>query len=250
VGIEQMRLRDDVDRERAIRARLARYSSPGVVERIIAQASGTDGEMISEQHEASVLFGDLIDFTPLAEGMHPTEVAQILNEVFGLLTEVVFAHGGTLDKYLGDAVMAIFGAPLPQADHAQRAVRAALRMHQLLDELNSARPESRRLRMRIGINSGTVVAGDIGSPIRKDYTVIGDTVNVASRLESSVAEAGQVVIGPATFERCKELFACRPLAQRRLKGKQQTMVPYLVLGPAGAAMPREAPPPVNDSDRA
>jgi adenylate cyclase len=241
VGIEQFRLRDDVERERVIRARLARYSSPGVVERIIARASGNDGEMLSEQYDVSVLFGDLSGFTSLAEGMPPVQVAGMLNEVFALLTDAVFSHGGTLDKYLGDAVMAIFGAPLPQADHAERAVRAALRMQQLLHEFNRCRPESQRLGMRIGINSGSVVAGDIGSPIRRDYTVVGDTVNVASRLESSVAEAGQVVIGPATYEGCKNLFACRPLAQRRLKGKQESMCPYLVLGPAGDAA--EACPP-------
>jgi adenylate cyclase len=239
VGIEQFRLRDDVERERAIGARLARYSSPGVVKQIIALVSSNDGEMISEQRDVSVLFGDLTGFTSLAEGMPPVEVAQMLNDVFTLLTDAVFRHGGTLDKYLGDAVMAIFGAPLPQADHAERAVSAALRMQRLLDEFNRGRPESRRLRMRIGINSGTAVAGDIGSPIRRDYTVIGDTVNVASRLESSVAEAGQVVIGPATYQHCKDLFTCRPLAERRLKGKQQALCPYLVLGSAGDAVLRD-----------
>jgi adenylate cyclase len=232
VGIEQARLREDVDRERAIRARLARYSSPSVVEQIIARADSNDGEMISEQRQVTVLFADLNDFTAMAEGMEPAEVARVLNGVFELLTDAVFAYDGTLDKYIGDAVMAIFSAPLSQPDHAERAIRAALRMQQLLEEFNRLRPECKSLRMRIGINSGTAVAGDIGSPVRKDYTVIGDAVNVASRLESSVAKPGQIVIGPVTCELVKDAFACQPLPELRLKGKQQVMRPYLVLGPA------------------
>jgi adenylate cyclase len=138
---------------------------------------------------------------------------------------------------MGDAVMAIFGAPLPQADHAERAVRSALRMLEFLAEFNRNRPPDQQLRMRIGINSGKSVAGDLGSPLRKDYTVVGDTVNVASRLESAVAEAGQVVIGPATYEFVKGLFECRPLSDVRLKGKQQAMRPYVVVGPLAEARP-------------
>lgn len=231
VGIEQVRLRDDICRERAIRARLARYSSPSVVDEIIARVNDNNGEMVSEQRLVSVLFADLTDFTAIAEQMEPAEVAKLLNGAFELLTDAVFAYNGTLDKYMGDAVMAIFSAPLSQPDHAKRAIQAALRMRQLLDEFNRARPDYKPLRMRIGINSGTAVAGDIGSPLRKDYTVIGDAVNVASRIESSVAEPGQIVIGPATYELVKDLFTCRALPEARLKGKQQVMRPYLVLGP-------------------
>jgi adenylate cyclase len=230
VGIQQVQLREDVDRERAIRGRLARYSSPGVVEQIIARAGTTDGEMISEQRQVSVLFADLSDFTTMAERMEPAEVARLLNGAFELLTDAVFAFDGTLDKYMGDAIMAIFGAPLAQPNHAEQAVRAALRMQQFLVVFNRLRPPDKPLRMRIGINSGAAVAGDIGSPIRKDYTVVGDVVNVASRLESSVAEAGQIVIGPATYELVKSVFTCQQLPEHHLKGKQQVIRPYLVLG--------------------
>jgi len=233
VGIQQARLREAVDRERAIRARLSRYSSPAVVEQIIGRTAGREGEMVSELRRVSVLFGDLSDFTPRAEGMEPAEIAGMLNGVFELSTDAVFEHEGTLDKYMGDAVMAVFGAPLPQPDHAQRAVRAALRMQRLLEQYNAGRPHCPPLQMRIGINSGPVVAGDIGSPTRKEYTVIGDAVNAASRLESSVAEAGQIVIGPETHELCRDEFVCRPLPEIQLKGKQHRMRPYLVIGPAG-----------------
>jgi len=235
VGIQQARLRDDAQRERAIRTRLTRYSSPAVVDQIVARLATRDGEMVSQQHEVSVLFGDLCGFTALAEGMEPAEVAQLLNGAFAELTRAVFLYDGILDKYAGDALMAVFGAPLPQADHAERAVRAALAMQRSLEDYNRTRPQGPPLRMRIGINSGTAVAGDIGSPVRKDYTVIVDAVNVASRLESSVAEADQVVIGPATYALVEGKFACQPLAEVRLKGKQQILRPYLVLGPQGEA---------------
>jgi adenylate cyclase len=235
VGIEQARLREDVQRERAIRAKLSRYHSPAVVEQIAARATGRLGEMAPEECEVSVLFGDLCGFTPMAARMQPPQVAEILDGVFEQLTHAVFLYGGTLDKYMGDAVMAIFGAPLVQPNHAERAIRAALRMQELLERFNAARPAADPLRIRVGINSGTAVAGDIGSPVQKGYTVIGDVVNVASRLESSVAAAGQVVIGPATYEQVRTAFECRPLPEVRLRGRQEMIRPYVVVGPLGDA---------------
>jgi adenylate cyclase len=235
VGIQQARLRDDVCRERAVRARLSRYHSPAVVEQIAARAASQDGELPPEECEVSVLFGDLCGFTPLAATMDPVEVAEVLNGVFEQLTHALFLYGGTLDKYMGDAVMAIFGAPLVQPNHAERAIRAALRMQELLDEFNLGRPHAKPLQIRIGINSGSAVCGDIGSPIQKGYTVIGDVVNVASRLESSVAQAGQVVVGPSTYERVKTAFDCRPLPEVQLRGKEEPIRPYLVVGLLGDA---------------
>jgi adenylate cyclase len=259
VGIEQSRLREDVQRERAIRERLSRYSSPRVVDRIVAVQHAHGGEMLAEQREVSVLFADLSGFSAMAETMEPAEVAEMLNSVFERLAEAVFAHDGTLDKFVGDGLMAIFGAPLPQPDHAVRAVAAALLIHQSLDDLSLAREAAsplagpnisacgaavsaafaagetpapqkilRPLKMRIGINSGTVVAGDLGSSRRREYTVIGDAVNVASRLESFVAQPGQIVVGPATYELIKDRFPCVPLLEVALKGKQHPICPYLV----------------------
>ncbi len=228
VALEQGQLRDDVDRERAIRARLARYSSPTVVEQIVATTNALEEKMATEERVVSVLFADLCGFTTMAEGMKPGEVAQVLNGAFEQLTQAVFLYDGTLDKYMGDAVMAIFGAPLPQADHAERAVHTALLMQQFLGELNKTHSYSQPLQMRVGINSGTAVAGDIGSPTRKDYTVVGDSVNVASRLESDVAEPGQIVIGPGTYELVKHAFRCEALSEIRLKGRQRVIRPYLV----------------------
>ena len=127
-------------------------------------------------------------------------------------------------------MMAFFGAPLPMPEHATRAVEAALLMQEALGELNARHRSLRDLRMRIGVNSGPVVVGDIGSPQRKDYTVIGDVVNTASRLESFVASSGQVVVGRNTFDLIQDRFVCEPLEVVRLKGKQQSVQPYLVLG--------------------
>ncbi len=230
VGVEQERLRRDILQEKAIRDRLARYSSPSVVERIVADKQSQLDEMLAEEREVSVLFCDLSGFTSLSEHMAPSELAQVLNDLFARLTNAIFRFEGTLDKYMGDAVMAIFGAPLSQPDHAERAVGAALLMQHALEDFNRSNPHRKNVSMRVGINSGNVVAGDIGSPKRKDYTVLGDTVNVASRLESSVAKPGQIAIGPLTYEMTKTRYDCRPLNPVQLKGKQDFVQPYLVVG--------------------
>lgn len=240
IAVEQAALRDDIRREQERRVRLARYSSPAVVERILeAPGAGMDG-MVAEEGEVSILFADLTGFTNMAERLPPGEVILILNQVFERLTSVVFELEGTLDKFRGDGMMAFFGAPLAMPDHAERAIEAGLRMQEALAALNSAREGVRPIQMRIGVNSGNVVVGDIGSPQRKDYTVIGDVVNIASRLESSVAKPGQVVIGEATWAAANHVFRCDRLDAVRLKGKQKTVQPYLVRerlrDPAGETM--------------
>ncbi len=234
IAVEQAALRDDIRREQQRRARLARYSSPAVVERILEGPNAMTGGMAAEEGEVSILFADLTGFTTMAERLPPSEVILILNEVFERLTSAIFELDGTLDKFRGDGMMAFFGAPLPMADHAERAVEASLRMQEALTALNDAREGVRPIRMRIGVNSGSVVVGDIGSPQRKDYTVIGDVVNIASRLESSVAKPGQVVIGEATWQAARHAYACDALEEVVLKGKQKSVQPYLVtkrLGP-------------------
>ncbi len=230
VAVEQAALRDSVRHEQELRSRLARYSSPAVVDRILRASGSAERGMVAEEGEITVLFADLTGFTSMAENLPSAEVIRILNRVLECLTEVVFALEGTLDKFRGDGMMAFFGAPLSMPDHAERAVEAALRMQESLSRLDS---EPGSLQMRIGINSGPVVVGDVGSPQRKDYTVIGDVVNVASRLESSVAQPGQVVMGQATWEQVSARFRCQPLAGVQLKGKRQSVHPYLLLGRAG-----------------
>lgn len=229
-GIEQARLRANVERERHMRTRLARYSSPNVVERIVTGDVDVDGEMIVEEREVTVVFADLQGFTSMSENMSPPEIARVLNGIFAKLTEIIFRFEGTLDKFIGDAVMGIFGAPLTLPDHATLAVEAALAMQDSLEELNQQELYDVPIKMRIGVNSGSVVAGDLGSPERKDYTVLGDTVNVASRLESSIASAGQVVVGPQTYELTRKTFEYEPLEEIQLKGKTKSVLPYLLTG--------------------
>ena len=228
IAVEQAALRDDIRREQERRARLARYSSPAVVERILEAPVAGMGHMVADEGEVSVLFADLTGFTNMAERLPPSEVILILNQVFERLTSAVFEMEGTLDKFRGDGMMAFFGAPLAMPDHAERAIEAALRMQEALTTLNAARQGVRPMQMRIGVNSGNVVVGDIGSPQRKDYTVIGDVVNIASRLESSVAQPGQIIIGEATWAAAKHAFRCDPLDEVRLKGRQKSVRPYWV----------------------
>ncbi len=229
VAVEQAALRDSVRREQEIRSRLARYSSPAVVDRIIQAPGIAQRGMVAEEGDVTVLFADITGFTTLAERLHPKDVVEVLNQIFDRLTGEVFELEGTLDKFRGDGMMAFFGAPLPMPDHASRAVECALRMQERLAELNAEARSDRQFAIRIGINSGPVVVGDIGSPQRKDYTVIGDVVNTASRLESAVAEPGQVVIGHATYLRVSSRFECRALEEVFVKGKQQPVRPYLAL---------------------
>jgi adenylate cyclase len=230
VAVETAALRDDIQHEKELRSRLARYSSPTVIDRILLAPGSTERGMVADDEEVTILFADLKGFTEMAESLPPAEVIQILNRVFERLTEVVFRQDGTLDKFRGDGMMAFFGAPLPMPDHARRAVETALQMQEAVHELNSDTGFLRDLRIRIGINSGQVVVGDIGSPQRKDYTVIGDAVNIASRLESQVAEPGQVVIGRTTYEAVADHFECQPLDVAQVKGKQESVHPYLVTG--------------------
>jgi len=230
VAVEKAALRDEIHREQEIRRHLTRYSSPAVVDRIIREP-GISQHMVAEEGDVTVLFADFTGFTAMSESMRPSEVVQMLNRVFERLTEAIFAYEGTLDKFRGDGLMAFFGAPLVMPNHAALAVESALLMQELLSEINAAGvSEGGLLRMRIGINSGLVTVGDIGCPQRRDYTVIGDVVNIASRLESSVAQPGQVVIGQGTYMRLDDRFDCHPLEEVQLRGKKQAVLPYLVRG--------------------
>jgi adenylate cyclase len=168
--------------------------------------------------------------------MSPSEVARLLNDYLSRMTDVIFKYEGTLDKYIGDAIMAVFGAPLDMPDHAERAIRTALEMQERLAEWNAERTEGPEVRIRIGINSGKAVAGEIGSVNKKEYTVLGDTVNTASRLESSVAKPGSVVVGQQTLALVEGRFECRPLGSFSLKGKRKEVLVYEVVG----AVPDEA----------
>ena len=243
VAIERARLNQKILAEERKRERLGRFLSPQVTNRILAAADTHGGGELGapEVREVTVLFADIVGFTTMSEKMSPSAVSLLLNDYLSRMTEVIFRHEGMLDKYIGDAIMAVFGAPLDMPDHAQRAIRTALEMQERLAEWNAERPEGPELRIRIGINSGKAVAGEIGSINKKEYTVLGDTVNTASRLESSVARPGTVVIGPNTREAAGALFECRSLGAFTLKGKEREVQAYEVIGKAQAEVGTDPP---------
>jgi adenylate cyclase len=222
------------ERDARFRNRLERYHSPQVVEQILKSSQNKEAPALSAKRcEITVLFADISGFTRMSEGMEPLKLAAILNRTFEALTDQIFSRGGTLDKYIGDAIMAFFGAPNPDPDHAQNAADAAIAMQETLAFMNQNRPEGYpELQMRIGINSGEAFAGDIGCEKRMDYTVMGSTVNLASRLESGVAKAGQIVVGPRTRALLGDEYLLEEREPVSLKGIEHDLRPFeLAWGP-------------------
>ena len=218
VAIERARLQGRIAKEERIRERLARYHSPGVVEEIVSE--GPAGVEKVRTRDVTVFFADIVGFTTAAETMAPEALSLFLETVFTFAADAIFEQGGTLDKFIGDAVMAFFGAPIPQPDHPRRAVAAAARLIESLKAWNVERvgrgePE---VAVRVGVNTGNAVVGDIGSDRRVDYTVLGNTVNVAARLESYVAGSNEIVVGEETARRAGDAFVFEPLGEQRLKG--------------------------------
>jgi adenylate cyclase len=218
VAIEQARLTARVFEEQRHRERLQRYHSPAVVNQILQTGTEADAPFLAQDRDLTVIFADLVGFTRLSEGLAPQEVAQLLNTYFGKMTDVIFEHDGTLDKFIGDAILAVFGAPLEQPDHALRAVRCALAMRNALVALNEALPGT-PLQVRIALHSGVAMVGDIGSPKRREYTVLGDVVNIASRLESTVAKPGQIITTRETWQRLNDAIPARSLGVVALPGR-------------------------------
>jgi adenylate cyclase len=218
VAIEHARLAARLLEERRQRERLQRYHSPRVIERILEGENETGANFIAQERQISVLFADIVGFTTLSEQMTPPEVAKLLNQFFEAMIDVIFAHEGTLDKFIGDAILATFGAALPQQDHAVRCVRAALDMRKALASFNATRDQP-ELRMRIAINSGCALVGDIGSPKRREFTVLGDVVNTASRLESAVAQPDQIIFSGPTYQLVKDEIEARALGSVNLRGR-------------------------------
>jgi adenylate cyclase len=214
VAIEQSRLTARIVEETRQRELLQRYHSAAVVDRILASRAG-DAALVVEERDVSVLFADIVGFTSRAERMAPSDVAHLLNQCLGEMSEAVFAEEGTLDKFIGDAVLAVFGAPLAQADHAARALRAAESMRRRMTELNLTPP----VELRIAINSGIATVGDIGTPRRREYTVLGDVVNTCARLVSAECAPGQILLTSGTRERLDQPTSLRSVGCVTLRGR-------------------------------
>ena len=212
--------------EQAVQQRaLERFLSPEVVAMIAKDPHGI--RLGGANQKVTVMFADIRGFTSLAEKMAPEQVVEILNEYFTRVTEIIFDFGGTLDKYLGDGVMAVFGAPLSKGNDALNAVKAATAIQRMVKELNRDASERNwpELHVGIGINTGVVTAGNIGSPRRLDYTVVGDAVNVAARLMAS-AEKGQILITDETKGELPNEFSVAALPPLKVKGKAESLNVY------------------------
>ena len=213
-------------RTRLVRELLGRYVADSVVEHLLADPDRA--RLGGQRADATVLFGDLRGFTALIEPRPAEEAVALINSFLSPMVEVLFEHGGTLDKFRGDGIMAIFGVPESRPDDALRAVRAAVAMQQRVGETAVPGMSGRRLQMGIGINSGPVIAGNIGSPQRHDFTVVGDVVNLAARFETS-AGPGQILITEHTFQRVAGQVEVLPLGTLRVSGKTEWVPAYQVL---------------------
>ena len=221
-------LHDDIEtKSRLLRTLFGRYVSEVVAAEIVADP-GRHLKLGGEKREVTVLFGDLRGFTPLAERLDPHDAVDIFNIYLTHVIDTVFEFSGNLDKFRGDGFMAFFGAPMHREDDPANAVRCAIAMQEKLKDITFAKFPDLRLNMGIGINTGVVIAGNIGSERRTDYTVIGDAVNVAQRFESG-AGPGQILITGSTYECVKEVVDVRELGPLRVAGKQEGVMAYDVL---------------------
>lgn len=211
--------------------KIQKYFPQGIMDKILSQGDKVEGE----RRHVTVLFADVSGFTAMSETMDPEEMTGIMNRCFSMIGECIEKHGGTIDKFIGDCVMALFGAPIALEDAPQRAIRSAIMIHremiQFNEKLKHEKENIKPLRMRIGIHTGPVVAGMVGSDGKHDFTVMGDTVNLASRMES-LAEPGTTFVTEDTFKLTEGLFRFEALGEKQVKGKKDAVEAYRVIAPS------------------
>ena len=209
--------------EHAIRSDLGRYLPAELVDLVVRREQ--DMALGGAKRELTVMFADVVSFTPLTEKLAPEQVVALLNELFTIVTEIVFCHGGTIDKFVGDCVMALWGVPTSQPDHAQRALAACEEILSWLEagNLSWQHKYGVRVQLAIGVNSGEAVVGNIGSERRMEYTAIGDVVNVAARLEA-IARPQQVLLTQATRDLAGDGFHYTALGPRTVAGRAEPLV--------------------------
>jgi adenylate cyclase len=221
---------DDISDEKRLKSTMYRYMTQELAEELLKL---DDAKLGGDQKEVSVLFSDIRSYTTLTEKLKAEEVVSMLNEYFESMVEAVFAHKGTLDKYIGDAIMAVFGSPLPLEDHAWKSVQTALDMRQRLVAFNKRRADRGQpaIRIGIGIHSDSVISGNIGSSKRMEFTAIGDGVNLGSRLEGTTKQYGcDIVISENTYQPCAKKLRVRELDKIIVKGKTKPVSIYEVIG--------------------
>ena len=224
--------------KRQLTGLFGQYVPPELVEQMSLDPENYS--MAGRKAELTVLFSDVRGFTTISEGLEPDQLATLMNEYLGAMTVVVRKHRGTLDKYIGDAIMAFWGAPVDDLHHARNAVLTGLEMHVALEELNKSLVARGwpHMKIGVGINSGTMTVGDMGSPVRQSYTVMGDAVNLGSRLESITKQYGVgFIAGESSRDLVKDEFVFRELDRVRVKGKDEPVSIYEPIGAVGQVAP-------------
>jgi class 3 adenylate cyclase len=199
--------------------------SPAVIAQLDPEKMQLGGRIVS----LTTLFCDIRGFTSFSEGVDPEQLVTVLNRYLSIAADAILEYEGTIDKFMGDAVMAWFNAPIPQEDHAARAVRAALRIREGVLALHSVFPPHHQLSVGVGINYGNAVLGLVGTESRLEYTAIGDSVNTAKRIQENSAP-NQILICSNTYEQVRDLVEARKVAPIQAKGKREPLVIYEVLG--------------------
>jgi adenylate cyclase len=215
-------LAEKATREHAI-ALFSRFLDSRVVGELIASGE-IDLNKPAEAREITVLFSDIRGFTTLSESHDAAYIVQLLNRYFTLQVEIIFRHGGTLDKFIGDAIMAFWGAPANDPEHARHAIEAALEMSQALEKFKlELKDLNANFDVGIGIHTGSAVVGFIGSASRLDYTVIGDTVNLSSRIEGLTKDKARILVSDSTRAACAEYFNFIEHGSHSVKGREQAV---------------------------
>lgn len=231
VGVLFFRFITEEKEKRYLKKTFSQYLSPAIMEKILSDPSYL--VLGGQKQNLTVLFSDIRNFTTMTEEMKSEDLVAQLNEYLSEMVKVVFKHDGTLDKFIGDAVMAFWGAPIPQNDHHFRAVLCAAEMHEQLKKLNDkwAAEGKRRFDIGIGVNSGEMTVGNMGSKEKMEYTVIGDNVNIGARLESLNKEYGTTtIISDSTYQVVKDIVEVKPLGASIVKGKTKEVQVYAMLG--------------------
>lgn len=228
-SIGGMLVLEDITKEKRLKGTMARYMTKEVAERLLESG---EAELGGQIHEATVFFSDIRSFTSISEKIGARETVSMLNEYFTLMVDIIFRYKGILDKYIGDAILAVFGIPFTSGADADNSVSASIDMMRALYSFNAGRLESGldAIDIGIGINTAEVLAGNIGSMKRMDYTVIGDGVNLASRLEGANKYYGtRILISEFTFKRLKNSYLCRGIDYLKVKGKDRPIEAYEIL---------------------
>lgn len=223
----------EIKRRQFLQEAFGRYVTKQVVDLVLNNSETTI--LDADEREASILFADIRDFTEITETLLPTDLVGLLREYFPLMVEATLKYQGTVDKFIGDAIMSVFGAPIRLPNHAELAVRTGLEMLSLVEKFNESRRQRGytypQVRIGIGISTGKVLVGNIGSEERLEYTAIGDTVNLAARLEGLNKDYGtQMIVNEATYAQVEPIVVGRELGRVQVKGKKQIVRVFEITG--------------------